>query len=70
MMALNQEAAHHGNQQACATNGQPKMTIDLPAACVLKDSGLIDLMIALAFSRLGEIEVEMRVLETPATKES
>ena len=43
--------------------GRTKTTIDLPADRVLRDSGLIDCVIAAVFDQLGHMAVEVRVIQ-------
>jgi hypothetical protein len=70
MMAQNSNTAHRWNGQRQPTRGQTKMTIDLEAERVLQDSALIDQVIALAFERLGQVAVELRICETAAATHS
>jgi hypothetical protein len=70
MTALNYGATPEWNEHGCGASGRTKITIDLPADRVLQDSALIDRLIGLAFDRLGQIAVEMRVLEVPEPGES
>jgi hypothetical protein len=66
MMTLHHDAAHRWNGRRRRTSDQARLTIDLAAERVLQDSMLIDQAIALAFERLGQVAVELRIRETEA----
>ena len=67
MLTQNPNAALRWNGRRQRTRGQTKLTIDLPAERALQDSALVDQAIALAFERLGQVAVELRIRETVAT---
>jgi hypothetical protein len=66
MMAQNSTAAQRWNSRRRQAAEQAKLTIDLPADRALQDSALLDQVIALAFERLGQIVVELRIREAAA----
>ena len=66
MMTLYHHATHRWNGRRRRTSGQAKLTIDLEAERALQDSALIEQAIALAFERLGQAVVELRICETTA----
>jgi hypothetical protein len=70
MMTQNHDVAQQTKTYEGRASGRTKMTIDLPADHVLRDSALIDRMIGLTFDRLGRVAVEVRVRETSAPGES
>jgi hypothetical protein len=65
MLTPDYAEARRGEAQDDETRGPTKITILLPVNRVLRDSAVIDRVIAAVFDRLGHTAVELRVSDEP-----